>query len=217
MSRSMEDSSQLSRPDTVEAIRSQRADARRNRARVLEAAEEVFATRGVMASTDEVARAAGVGIGTVFRHFPTKDALLVAVIVNRLRRFADEARALEAEDDPGRAFFTLVARAADQSAAKNAALAALADRGSELAAETRPIMGEMRRIFATLLTRAQAVGAVRSDIGVDEVTALLFGAARAAEFSGWDRDVLARMVGVISDGLRPRPPHEPTATKSQGQ
>jgi AcrR family transcriptional regulator len=170
-----------------------------------------------MASTDEVARAAGVGIGTVFRHFPTKDALLVAVIVNRLRRFADEARALESDDDPGRAFFTLVERAADQSAAKNAALAVLADSGSELAAETRPIMGEMRRIFATLLTRAQDAGAVRSDIGVDEVTALLFGAARAAEFSGWDRGVLARMVEVISDGLRPRPADEPTCATGQDQ
>ncbi len=168
-----------------------------------------------MASTDEVARAAGVGIGTVFRHFPTKDALLEAVVVNRLRRFVDEARVLEADDDAGRAFFTLVARAADQSAAKNAALAALADSGTGLAAETRPIMHEMRRIFASLLSRAQAIGAVRTDVGVDEVSALLFGAARATEFTGWDRDVLGRMVEVICDGLRPQSPHEPDGATGQ--
>jgi len=182
---------------------------------VLEAAEEVFAARGVLASTDEVARAAGVGIGTVFRHFPTKDALLEAVVVDRLRRFVDEARVLEADEDAGRAFFTLVVRAADQSAAKNAALAALADSGSGLAAETQPIMAEMRRIFATLLTRAQAVGAVRADIGVDEVSALLFGAARATEFTGWDRGVLGRMVDVICDGLRPQPSHVSAAANDE--
>lgn len=182
---------------------------------MLEAAEGVFAARGVMATTDEVARAAGVGIGTVFRHFPTKDALLEAVVVNRLQRFVDEARVLEADDDAGRAFFTLVARAADQSAAKNAALAALADNGSGLATETRPIMDEMRRIFATLLTRAQAVGAVRADVGVDEVSALLFGAARATEFTGWDRDVLGRMVAVICDGLRPQTRHDPAGATGQ--
>ena len=132
-----------------------------------------------------------------------------------LRRFVDEARVLEADDDAGRAFFTLVARAADQSAAKNAALSALADNGSGLAAETRPIMDEMRRIFVTLLSRAQAVGAVRTDVGVDEVVALLFGAARATEFTGWDRDVLGRMVEVICDGLRPQPPHEPAGASGQ--
>lgn len=71
-----------------------RADARRNRARLLDVAEAVFAEHGVTVSTEEIARTAGVGIGTVFRHFPSKEALLEAVYVARLRRLADDAAAL---------------------------------------------------------------------------------------------------------------------------
>src|SRR5437762_11835902 len=77
-----------------------RADARRNRCRILEAAESVFAGKGMGASTDEVASAAGVGIGTVFRHFPTKAALLEALLVSKLRRLVDEAEALCSSEDP---------------------------------------------------------------------------------------------------------------------
>ena len=74
--------------------RTLRADARRNRARLLEVADRVFTERGVGAPTEEVARAAGVGIGTVFRHFPTKEALLEAVYVARLRRLKTDDRPL---------------------------------------------------------------------------------------------------------------------------
>jgi AcrR family transcriptional regulator len=182
-----------------------RADAQKNRARVLAAAEAVFAARGVTASTEEVAREAGVGIGTVFRHFPTKEALLEAVIVSRLRRFADEAQALAAAKtaDPGHSFFTLVWRAVDQSAAKNAVAAALAEVGVDLTPATAPIMAEMRNSLDILLTRAQQAGAVRDDVGVNEVIALLIGAARAAESTSGDQAVMLRTVAIICDGLRP--------------
>src|SRR4051812_5490623 len=93
-------------PNPAPGGRPPRADALRNRARVLTAAEAVFAARGTSASTEEVAREAGVGIGTVFRHFPTKEALLEAVYVARLRRLAEEADALVSADDAGEAFFT---------------------------------------------------------------------------------------------------------------
>ena len=187
------------------AARGPRADAQRNREKVLAAAEAVFASRGVTATTEEVARAAGVGIGTVFRHFPTKEALLQAVIVSRLQKFVAQARALAEDEasDASEAFFTLLALAVDQSAAKNAVAAALADAGVDLMPVTSPIMAEMRQALATLLTRAQRSGAVRADVGVDEVTALLIGAARASGAMGWDREVLTRMVTVICDGLRP--------------
>jgi AcrR family transcriptional regulator len=193
--------------DGTRATRGLRADARRNRARVLAAAETVFAAQGVTASTEDVAREAGVGIGTVFRHFPTKEALLEAVIVSRLQKFVARANALAGDEeiDAAEAFFSLLALAVDQSAAKNAVAAALADAGIDLVALTSPIMAEMRKALETLLVRAQQTGAVRTDVGVDEVTALLIGAARAAGAMGWDRDVLTRMVTVISDGLRPPP------------
>src|SRR5258708_17586261 len=83
-----------------------RADAQRNRARLLDVAELVFATKGIGASTEEIAREAGVGIGTVFRHFPTKEALLEAVFIRRLQQLAARADALAEADDPGAAFFS---------------------------------------------------------------------------------------------------------------
>jgi AcrR family transcriptional regulator len=89
-------------PSGPSAAKPLRADARRNQARVLETAEAVFAAKGTAASTEEIARQAGVGIGTVFRHFPTKEALLEAVFVGRLRRLADEVDALAAAKDQPR-------------------------------------------------------------------------------------------------------------------
>jgi AcrR family transcriptional regulator len=87
-------------------VKRPRADARRNRARLLQVAEDVFATRGIGASTEEIARGAGVGIGTLFRHFPTKEALLEAVLVARLRQLAEQAQQLTSADDPGASFET---------------------------------------------------------------------------------------------------------------
>src|ERR1051326_117868 len=83
----------------------ERRDARTNRARILEVADEVFGRGGEAASTEEVARLAGVGIATVFRHFPTKAALLEAVLVARLERLRGEAEALAGAERPGPAFY----------------------------------------------------------------------------------------------------------------
>ncbi len=192
-------------PRLVAAKKAPRADARRNRERVLAAADAVFAARGVNASTEEIAREAGVGIGTVFRHFPTKELLLEAVIISRLEAFAGEARVLadDAEADAGEAFFPLFARAADQSAAKFAATAALNDDGIAILAAAAPALAEVRAALDALLIRAQAAGAVRRDVGVDEVIALLVGATRAAEYTGWNRALLERTVAIFRDGLRP--------------
>ena len=109
-----------------------RADARRNRARLLDVAEAVFAAKGTSASTEEIAREAGVGIGTVFRHFPTKEALLEAVFVGRLQRLADEAEAHLDADDPGAAFFAFFGSAVEQSATKTAFADALAQAGVDV-------------------------------------------------------------------------------------
>jgi AcrR family transcriptional regulator len=81
-----------------------RADARANRARILDVAEEVFGQGGESASTEEVARLAGVGIATVFRHFPTKAALLEAVLARRFGRLREHAEELLGAGDPGQAF-----------------------------------------------------------------------------------------------------------------
>ena len=86
-----------------------RADAARNRARVLEVAYETFAQEGLSVPIDEIARRAGVGAGTVYRHFPTKEALFRAIVASRLQRLIDSATPLLEGDDPGAAFFAFLA------------------------------------------------------------------------------------------------------------
>ncbi|WP_197938768.1 TetR/AcrR family transcriptional regulator [Phytohabitans flavus] len=174
-----------------------RADARRNRARVLDAADEIFATKGVGASTEEVAKRAGVGVGTVFRHFPTKEALLEAVLVARFGRLAEEARGLVGADDAGAAFFGFLAAVVDQSASKNAFAGALAQAGVDVEAALGRAGAELWEALGVLLTRAQAAGAVRPDAQVDQVVAVLVGASRAADYA-------PSAVPLILDGLRPR-------------
>ncbi|GAB3572267.1 TetR/AcrR family transcriptional regulator [Amycolatopsis endophytica] len=180
-----------------------RADARRNRARVLAAAETVFAAKGTGAPTEEVAREAGVGIGTVFRHFPTKEALLEAVLMERMRRFAEEAQSFAAADDPESAFFAFLGRWAEMAAVKNAYTDALSAAGTEV-----PRLGEVgvkaRDALGALLSRAQRTGAVREDVGVGELIALMVGASRAAEHLGDDAALRTRTLAIVFDGLRTR-------------
>jgi AcrR family transcriptional regulator len=192
------------RPDASAPPRPLRADARRNRARVLEAAEAVFAAGGVSASTEEVARAAGVGIGTVFRHFPTKEALLEAVYVERLRRLAEEARTLRESPDPGAAFFSFFRRVVGYAATKNALADALADAGIDVGTASRLRPEDMLEALGALLARAQETGAVRRDVGLPELLALLVGASRAREHAAGNPEVQNRVVGAVLDGLRPR-------------
>jgi AcrR family transcriptional regulator len=182
-----------------------RADARRNQARVLNAAEAVFAAKGTAASTEEIARQAGVGIGTVFRHFPTKEALLEAVFAGRLERLANEVDTLAAAQDPGAALFSFFTSVVDQAATKMALVDALAAAGVDVLqhATASPVGLELLGAIGTLLARAQRAGSVRDDIGVTELIALLVGTSRAAEHARFDPDVQARTLAVVFDGLRP--------------
>jgi AcrR family transcriptional regulator len=180
-----------------------RADAQRNRARLLEVASEVFAARGLTASTEEIAKAAGVGIGTVFRHFPTKEALLEAVFVGMLRRLAADAQALVAAAEPGPALFDYFTHVVEQAAMKRALGDALESAGMAPHPDAHVARGELERAMTALLTNAQRAGEVRTDIGVSDFTALLFGATRAAEHRQWDPATQNRILRVIFDGLRP--------------
>ena len=177
-----------------------RADARRNRERLLEVADRVFTERGVGASTEEVARAAGVGIGTVFRHFPTKEALLAAVLAERLTRLAAEAEALSGDPDPGAALDRLVRLVVGHARAKNAYADALGDGIAGVRAEVR---GRLQAAVAALLQRAQAVGAVRADLSPADLMALLVGASRAVEHTA-DAGARERVLSVVLAGLRAR-------------
>jgi AcrR family transcriptional regulator len=177
-----------------------RADAQRNRAKVLAAAEEVFAVQGTSASTEEVARKAGVGIGTVFRHFPTKESLLEAVLVALLERLAAEAEDLRAAGDPGAAFFGSGSRAGAQAGAKQAGTEALAEAGIDARAATGRAGPGLKAALGALLERAQEAGDVRADVGPGEVMALLAGMSYAAGRAGGRDEVLR----IAFDGLRPQ-------------
>jgi AcrR family transcriptional regulator len=170
---------------------------------VLEAAEAIFAARGASASTEEIAHQAGVGIGTVFRHFPTKEALLEAILMDRVAKLGEMARSLTIAADPGAALFGLFTRMVEQAATKKTYVDALADAGFDSRIARSQVGQEAVQALGALLARAQQTGAVRDDIGVTELIALVVGASRAAEHTGWDRTVRARTLQVVFDGLRP--------------
>lgn len=193
-------------PDPTGTGRRQRADAQHNRARVLVAADAVFASSGTTASTGLIARHAGVGIGTVFRHFPSKAALLEAVFVERIHRLVAEADTLADAPDPGEAFFHFLSRWAELSVTKNTFADAVAGEGIDVkAAPALAQLGqELEGALGRLLERAQHAGAVRDDVGVPALIALLVGTARAAAHAD-DAGVHARVLAIVFDGLRPPP------------
>src|SRR5258708_27983211 len=142
-----------------------RADARRNRQRVLDAAETAFARDGISVPIDEIARRAGVGAGTVYRHFPTKEALVQAIIRGRLERMAAHARSLAGAQDPGEAFFGFLSVLVAEGTAKRDLVDALSAGGFDVRHTTMAVGQEFRDAVAELLVRAQRAGAVRDDVG----------------------------------------------------
>lgn len=178
-----------------------RADAVRNRARVLAAAQEAFAAEGLAVPLDEIARRAGVGAGTVYRHFPTKEALFEAVILDRITRFVDHARTLAAADDPGAAFLEFLHHLVTGTSDSKDLVDALA--GSDLATESliMAAKADLSRAGEQLLVRAQQAGAVRADIGMTEVMALFAGTTLALRQQPADPILRERVYAVIRDGL----------------
>jgi AcrR family transcriptional regulator len=179
-----------------------RADAQRNRARLLQAAEEVFATKGTGAPADEVARAAGVGIGTLFRHFATKETLLEAVYVARLQRLTEQVRSLAQTQDPATGLTDFFASAVRSSGTKMALAGALAEAGIAVDAANASHGTALRQALEVLLGRAQQAGGIRRDIAVGEFISLLAGTSQAV--SGHDDATRDRILNVVLDGLRAR-------------
>jgi AcrR family transcriptional regulator len=179
-----------------------RADARQNRERLLAAARAAFAADGLSVPLDEIARRAGVGPGTLYRHFPAKESLIEAVVHDRLCRLAAEAGALGESGDPGAAFFTFIELLAAEAGPKRDLFEALASAGVEVGPAVRATAGDLRAAIAHLLNRAQRAGAVRPDIGGEEVTALLSGVLFALRSQPGASPPL--VLAVLRDGLRPR-------------
>ena len=168
-----------------------RADARRNLERVLDAAAEVFAEDGPDASVDDIARRAGVGHGTVFRRFPTKDDLVYAVVerhVAQMRTLAEEALK---SDDPGEAFFTFVHAVAESVMSSPGLHACVVHCGE------KPGAAELDELGRKIVARAQRAGAVRRDVKPADVQVLVRAALTSAPAGEW-----RRYLDVVLDGLR---------------
>jgi AcrR family transcriptional regulator len=181
-------------------IRRPRADAVRNRERVLEAAKVVFSAGGPDASLEAVARGAGVGIGTLYRHFPTREALFEAVYRREVEQLADLAEQLKAEAAPADALRRWLRSNVEFVATKkgmSAALALAAHSTSELSAYS---FDRLTKAVGALLDRAAAAGEIRADIGPEDVLRALVGMCYMHDQPGWQATVL-RLVDVFVDGL----------------
>src|SRR4051794_28910960 len=161
-----------------------RADARRNRERIVHAARAVFTRQGGDAQIDDVARAAGVGVGTVYRHFPHKDALIGELVSQKFRGFADNAeRALEVED-PWEAFAGLLRTNAEFCAGDVGVQQALA-RGPAAWQYAAAELERLRDTTSRLIERAQKAGVMRDDFGVDDIPMLMCGLSSTMGVPGY--------------------------------
>ena len=168
-----------------------RADARRNLERVLDAAAEVFAVEGPEASIDEIAKRAGVGHGTVFRRFPTKDDLMFAVIERHVEEMRALAKEALAADDPGEAFFHFIRGIAELNVRTPGLHRCVVHCGD------KPGAAELEKLADRIVSRAQRAGAVRRDVTAEDVRLLVRSALTNAPAGQWQRHL-----EVVLDGLR---------------
>ena len=183
--------------------RKPRADAIRNRERVLEAAKVVFSAGGAEASLEAVARAAGVGIGTLYRHFPTREALFEAVYRREVQQLADLAEQLKQEAKPIdalRQWMRSIVKFVATKKGMSAALTLAVDKNSKLFSSSAD---RLARTVGGLLDRAIAAGEIRDDISPEDLLRAVVGMCYMHDQPGWQTSVL-RLVDVFVDGLRKR-------------
>jgi AcrR family transcriptional regulator len=160
---------------------------------VLDAARAAFAEQGVDVPLDVIARRAGVGAGTVYRHFPSKEALFAAVQEEQVQDLIVRAEGLLASDHPGRAFDTFMGLLADQARVKR-------DLPEAITVSTE-LGKRMQQVLAALLKRAQTAGTVRADLTAGDLVALLKALIQIAQDA--DPHQLDRLRAVVLAGLRP--------------
>ena len=180
-----------------------RKDAARNREKVLAAAVGLFAERGTEGSLEEVAKRAGVGIGTLYRHFPTRDALVEAAYRNEVAQLRAAADELLAELPPDAALEAWMRRFVDYGTAKRGmrdALQSIAGGGADLFAETR---GQVTDAVAVLLRAGAEAGTLRADVEPEDVLRAMGAIWLVAGGDDWAEDAL-RVLRLVMDGLRYR-------------
>lgn len=180
------------------APRPLRADAAANRTRLLEVAAEAFERDGLSVSLDEIARRAGLGPGTLHRHFPTKAALIDAALAERVRSLAAEVASFQQADDPAQALVDALATVVERGAASHALADRLRRESGDIDAAVAGPASELRATLAVLLARAQDAGGIRSDLDARSLDAIVAGAhALKVHPGGGDR-----LVRVLLDAIR---------------
>ncbi|HEX6543028.1 MAG TPA: helix-turn-helix domain-containing protein [Ktedonobacterales bacterium] len=180
-----------------------RADARRNRERLLAVAQAAFAEHGPNASLEDIARRAGVGIGTLYRHFPTRQALLEAAYHDQMELLTAEAKTLLEEASPGDALDTWLQSLLVHKLLQRGLTEVLVE--GEKSGEISPAKARMRAAGAALLARAQQAGAVRSDIDILDLMRLVHGVAVSSEMSPARAQLTSHYLKIMIDGLRTSP------------
>ncbi len=186
--------------------RPRRADAERNRARILAAASELFAERGLDASMPDLAERAGVGVGTVYRAFPDKDHLLGAVMSERLRWLACEIETAAQADDPWVGFTDVIWKGAALHVKDRAFHQCM--RAALEFPEVREARARTLDAFQRLIERAQAAGSMRPDVVAEDIPMLLAGVglSRAAgPGAAWERHLAVVIDGLRAEGAHPLP------------
>jgi AcrR family transcriptional regulator len=197
------------------ADRALRADAERNRRRLLNAAQALFRERGLDVGVAEIAHRAGVGRGTLFRNFPTKQDLIAAIVIERMGEATEYGRTLLDAPDAGEALFSFLEEVVGRQQLDRCLFDAVADAflaNQDIRAAHAEIVGGLEE----LLTRAKAAGALRSDVGAMDVLMLLKGVCEAATaFAGSDPAIVPRQLDLVRAAisasgaqrpLRGRPP-----------
>lgn len=188
---------------TPAPARVMRADARRNYERLLAEARTAFAAHGAEASLEDVARRAGVGIGTLYRHFPNRDALLSAVFEDAVADLLARSRELLADPNPCAALVTwlreMITQASEYRGLARTLMSVGHDADSALARCSDPI----REAGGALLARAQEAGTVREDVAIGDLLQLTHAIALAAEETSSDPDLADRLLTLTLRGLKP--------------
>jgi AcrR family transcriptional regulator len=177
-----------------------RADAVRNRERILEAATTLMAVHGIDVPIDEIAELAQVGVGTVYRNYPTKGALFEALLLARITPLVAAARTAAAADEPGEAFVAFVRNLCEEFADFKALADAMVASGVDLSAAKNQISGELIDAVSRLLERAQGSGRIRPDVTISDVSAMMAGLSHADPML-MDPSQRRRCVALVCDSL----------------
>src|SRR5437764_8227329 len=183
--------------------RRRRVDAERNRRRLLDAAQQLFRERGLEVGVGEIAERAGVGRGTLFRNFPTKEDLIAAIVVERMREATERGIGLRDAENPGDALFDFLEHMAGAQQLNRSLFDAVAD--TWLAnTEIRAAHAEVIDALDGLLQRAQAAGVVRTDVGAVDLLFLLKGVCEAAgALSQIEPTIVQRHLDLVRAALAP--------------